>query len=127
MGIADCNSLSLLKSIAGKREVKMIINKTPHPVMMVDRSDYVYKTFQPDITSIRLKSYVEQLGTIQDVPISRTVFGEPEGLPEEEVGTLYIVSQLVKTALSYRNDLLVPAEVVRDQNGNIIGCRSLGR
>ena len=38
----------------------------------------------------------------------------------------YIVSQLVKTANSDRKDLLVPAEVVRDNNGSIIGCRSFG-
>ena len=40
--------------------------------------------------------------------------------------TYYIVSQLIKSALPKRVDLLVPAEVVRDDNGNIIGCRSLG-
>ena len=39
----------------------------------------------------------------------------------------YIVSQIVKSALPNRADLLVPAEVVRDNAGNIIGCKSLGR
>ena len=43
------------------------------------------------------------------------------------MGVFYIVSQLVKNALPDRTDLLVPAEVVRDGNGNIIGCKSLGR
>lgn len=38
----------------------------------------------------------------------------------------YIVSQLVKNALPHRRDLIVPAEVVRDDTGNIIGCRSFG-
>jgi hypothetical protein len=38
----------------------------------------------------------------------------------------YLVSQPVKSALPSRKDLLVPAEVVRDEKGNIIGCRSFG-
>jgi hypothetical protein len=32
----------------------------------------------------------------------------------------------VKSALPERIDLLVPAEMVRDKEGNIIGCQSLG-
>jgi hypothetical protein len=39
----------------------------------------------------------------------------------------FIVSQLIKSALPDRTDLLVPAEVVRNSSGMIIGCRSLGR
>lgn len=38
----------------------------------------------------------------------------------------YLVSQLVKSTLPSRKDLLVPAEVVRDKDGNIISCRSFG-
>lgn len=33
----------------------------------------------------------------------------------------------VKNACPVRKDLLVPAEVVRDADGNIVGCKSLGR
>ena len=40
--------------------------------------------------------------------------------------TFYIVSQLVKSALPNRSDLLVPAEMVRDEKGAILGCKSLG-
>lgn len=63
---------------------------------------------------------------IDGVKITTTQFGEPEGLPDFEEGVFYITSQLVKSALPQRSDLLVPAEVVRDENGNIIGCKSLG-
>jgi len=45
----------------------------------------------------------------------------------DEPDVYYIVSQLVKSALPDRDDLLVPAEVVRDETGRIVGCRSLGR
>ena len=69
----------------------------------------------------------EPAGEVMGISVTRTVFGEPVGLPEPEVGTCYIVSQLVKNALPERDDLVVPAEVVRDADGNIIGCKSLGR
>jgi hypothetical protein len=106
----------------------MIVNKTPHEVHIVDENGQVLKTYQKGDSQIRLA-----VKTVQDVPLmdgtptSRTNFGEPEGLPEYQTGIFYIVSQLVKSALPYRTDLLVPAEVVRDDKGNIIGCKSLGR
>jgi hypothetical protein len=43
-----------------------------------------------------------------------------------ELTHYFIVSQLIKSAFPDRHDLLVPAEVVRDSDGNIIGCKSLG-
>lgn len=107
----------------------IIINKTPHPVHIVNESGGIVKTYYEDGGSkIRLA-----VKTVRDIPLedgtptSRSEFGEPEGLPEFKEGVFYIVSQLVKNALPDRTDLLVPAEVVRDGNGNIIGCKSLGR
>lgn len=103
-----------------------IINMTPHPIVILDEKNELKRTFQTE-GLIRLKSEVKRVEEIEGVPISSTLFGEPEGLPDYEVGTFFIVSQLIKSALPGRKDLLVPAEVVRDENGNIIGCRSLGK
>ena len=100
---------------------------TPHPITIVDAENNIIKSIPFSGTQIRLKVSTETLSqTIFDVPVSKTIFGEPEGLPEFEEGTYYIVSQLVKSALPNRTDLLVPAEVARDSSGNILGCRSLG-
>lgn len=105
-----------------------IINKTPHGVNIVDQNGQVVRTYEKGDSQIRLA-----VKTVQDAPLcdgtptSRTEFGEPEGLPEFQEGVFFIVSQLVKTALPNRSDLLVPAEVVRDEKGNIVGCKSLGR
>jgi len=136
----------------------MIINMTPHPVNILDENGKEVATFE-SAGQIRLASKSVKGVNIDGIPTSRTVFGEPEGLPsrtwvcpdcgkviksedliiadtagpvcpcgENELDTVYyIVSQLVKSALSGRADLLVPAEVVRDSSGNIIGCQSLGR
>ena len=100
---------------------------TPHPVTILDVDK---KTVLRTIESsglIRLQSYTVSAGfTVDGCRITRTEFGKPEGLPDEKLGINYIVSQLVKSALPNRSDLLVPAEVVRDEKGNIIGCCSLG-
>ncbi len=103
----------------------MIINKTPHDVTIVDYNNNIINTMKSS-GQIRLAAITKKVGTINNVPISKTEFGEPEGLPEFKKDRYYIVSQLVKKALPNRTDLLVPAELVRDDNGNIIGCRSLG-
>jgi len=132
----------------------MIINKTPHPVNIIGGTTF---PACPKNELIRLLSETVVDTPINGVPTSITIFGEPEGLPESGVfcpscgqttsgrfwnrdwstcdhcdsdileTVYYIVSQLVKSACPGRDDLLVPAEVVRDNSGNIIGCRSLGR
>lgn len=99
---------------------------TPHPVHIVDADGQVLVTFPKGETMIRLAVSTASAGTVAGVALSKTVFGEPVGLPDFSEGTYYIVSQLVKNALPDRSDLLVPAEVVRDANGNILGCKSLG-
>lgn len=103
-----------------------IINKTPHPVMILDAEGKLIARFE-SAGQIRLAARTIADLAIDGIPTSRTEFGAPEGLPEFCDGTFYIVSQLVKSALPGRTDLLVPAEVVRDSGSQIIGCRSLGR
>lgn len=103
-----------------------IKNLTPHPIHLIGEDGQIVRTFGSD-GLVRLKADTVDAGfTVDDCKITRTVFGEPVGLPEYRLGQFYIVSQLVKSALPNREDLLVPAEVVRDTNGNIIGCKSLG-
>jgi len=106
--------------------MSVIKNMTPHPITILDESNNVIRSIPSD-GLIRLKANVVFAGfTVDGVNITKTEFGEPEGLPDYEFGKFYVVSQLVKNAFPERSDLLVPAEVVRDENGSVIGCRSLG-
>ena len=57
-----------------------------------------------------------------DIPIYRTSFGCVRGLPEPAERTVYIVSLLVKQACPGRTDLVCPGELVRDADGQPIGC-----
>ena len=105
-----------------------VINKTPHPVHIIDENGQVIRTYEVGDSIIS-----PTITIIQDIPLSdgtptsKTIFGNPEELPEFIEGVFYIVPQLVKYSEPNRTDLLVPAEIVRDKTGNIIGCKSLGR
>lgn len=114
----------LLAPIVG--QFSRVVNCTPHPVTIVS-DGAVVRSIPPSGEVARLSVNTEPAGVVRGIPVTRTVFGEPVGLPEPKLGTCYIVSQLVKNALPERDDLVVPAEVVRDAAGNIVGCRSLGR
>lgn len=131
-----------IEHIVINSDVKMtqIINMTPHSVELVEWHDnpvsgnpylVTLASFQASGETIRLKAETVKVGDIEvhegfSVPTTKTVFSEPVGLPEYTEGTYFIVSQLVKTALPNRKDLLVPAEVVRDKDGKILGCLSFG-
>ena len=105
----------------------IVVNMTPHPVNICDADGNIVRTYPKGESTIRLAAETVSAGTLLDgTPLTRTEFGDAEGLPEWSIGTYYIVSQLVKSALPERDDLLVPAEVVRDSAGNIVGCKSLG-
>ena len=111
-----------------------ILNLTPHVINVLVGSEMV--NIQPRtkkegdkevIFPARLSVKTVAAEPIGNIPTSVTVFGEPQDLPNEKEGTFLIVSQLIKNALPNRKDLLVPAEVIRDEKGNIVGCQSLGR
>lgn len=106
--------------------MSQLLNFTPHPIHVLDGENNLVRTIKSS-GLIRLKaSTVDAELEVDGVKITTTKFGEPEGLPDFKSDVFYIVSQLVKSALPNRPDLLVPAEVQRDEKGNIIGCRSLG-
>lgn len=103
-----------------------IMNLTPHPIVVVDEDNNVIRTYKSEGV-IRLKATTVDAGlSVDGINVTKTEFGSPEGLPEFQAGTYIIVSQMVKSAIPNRGDLVVPAEVVRDGTGNIVGCRSFG-
>lgn len=106
-----------------------IVNKTSHPITILDEENEVITRFGPAPAGMqaRLKSITTKIAEIDGIPISKTKYGILEGIPEPQEDVYYIVSQLVKNHLPNRHDLLVPAEVVRNERGHIVGCRSLGK
>ncbi len=104
----------------------MIHNKAPHDVVILSEDGREVKRFKAGKGAVRLGAEVKKVGNIGRVPITKTTFKEAQGLPAYKEGIYYIVSQLVKSSLPLRKDLLVPAQILRDEKKRIIGCMSLG-
>ncbi|HEY8531288.1 MAG TPA: hypothetical protein VIL08_03475, partial [Limnochorda sp.] len=102
-----------------------LINLTPHEITIV-LQDSSTIAIPPSGVVARCATNREVVGELEielpdggaaRVPITRTVFGEVQGLPEPQDGVCYVVSSLVAQAASDRNDLLIPDDTVRDEQG----------
>lgn len=118
-----------IKIVLEKQQITLekqgvILNYTPHTVNIIDAEGNKIKDF-PSQGEARCQQTTKAVGIIGNVPITSTTFGEVTGLPEEQEGTCYIVSRLIRQALPGRSDLLVPNDMIRDEVGRIIGCKSL--
>jgi len=128
-----------------------LINLTPHSITIIGPSDIVI----PSVGIARVRTATEPVGSLfvcgQHVLVNgskaeRVVtdgYLSKEGewvrqteectLPETALShsgqVVYIVSSVVASHPSIRGrmDVLVPGELVRDDAGNVIGCRSLTR
>jgi hypothetical protein len=78
----------------------------------------------PSGTVARVQTSQEVVGTVGDTDLIQTTYGAIENLPGPRPGTWYIVSRMVKDRCPERSDVIVPADMVRDGKGQIIGCRA---
>jgi hypothetical protein len=93
------------------------VNLTPHPINVVGA---VVANFPPSGQVARVS--VVNTPLMLSGLISAPTFGEVVGLPPEQPCVWLIVSGMVRAALPLREDLLSPADPVRDADGKIIGC-----
>ena len=106
-----------------KEYIQRVVNLTPHTLNVVNIQGDVVVI--PSEGIARVATSTEEVATICGFAISKSTFGNVEGLPEPQDHTYYVVSRLVLQALPERNDLLRPGELVRDAGGNVIGCKGL--
>lgn len=102
-----------------------LVNLTPHAINIVLPSSTIL-TIAPSGTIARVATRVTETDPINDIPIVITHFNDVVGIPEKEPGTMYIVSRMV-VEVAGRVDLLCPGELVRDEEGRVIGCKNLSR
>lgn len=107
------------------KSISVLKNCTPHTVKIVANDGALIKEFTPSGDVARLQPTTSVVGEVAGVPVTSTTYGEPIGLPEEKEGVGYIVSALLRTTLTQRSDLFSPGQLVRDSDGNVIGCKSL--
>lgn len=97
----------------------VIINATPHSINLPGL------VIPPSGNVARVSVSLTDAGTLNGIPLVRGTYGEVTGLPPQQVGVLYVVSALVRTALPDRKDLASPVKPIRDAEGNITGCEAL--
>lgn len=103
-----------------------VINKTPHPVTLVNGDKQV--TIQPDSVPARCESESVSVDYGLGIPCFKVKYGKVTGLPEEKDGTVYIVSSILAQAVKNdRNDCFIVTETVRDDQGRIIGTKGLAK
>ena len=101
------------------------VNLTPHTITIISKTRNIVVT--PSGIIARCKVTEETVAEVDGVEIVKTDYGEVEDLPEKEDNTIYIVSGFVMNSLkgSGRYDVMKPHDFVRDEAGNIVGCRKL--
>ena len=118
------NGVDLTVGIKGLFDNGVLVNMTPHPLNFVIDDD-VTVTVAPSGVVPRVSTKIVKVAD----GIVTTKLGDVEGLPEVIPGKLLIVSTLVKSAASNRDDLVgpdtSPTGAIRDDLGRIIGVRGI--
>ncbi len=102
----------------------MMVNLTPHTVKII-KSDGSIISIAPAQRMARCRQQEEVIDNMDGVPVSRVQLGEVVDLPARQKGVIYIVSHIVLQACPERDDLVKPGELVRNDRGEVIGCKCL--
>lgn len=112
-------------------EEKNIVNKTPHKITLLDEDDNIIRNLPPADEPARLKTKEHIVDRVfedsnKGVPIKKTDIIGVKNLPKSNENKFYLVSRTLASKLN-RDDLLAPNELIRDNEGNVIGCKSLAK
>jgi len=102
---------------------RILVNTTPHKIDIMLQGEIleIPAAKQP----LRLREEARFIGIAGNIPLYAKEFLLEGDLPSEDerCEILYIVPAIVAQLLrKNRRDLIVPHNLVRDTNGNIIGC-----
>jgi hypothetical protein len=103
--------------------MKIIINMTPHDIVVVGENQL--RTIPKSGPVARQAALSKDAGEFDGIALTSTAYGPVINLPDYQPDTLLIVSAMVRSALPNRPDLASPGELVRDEKGNVIGCKNL--
>jgi len=108
-----------------------VVNLTPHDVNIVNEAGEIIASFPKSGIVARVATTKQVVGEIDGIPIKAVKYGAIENLPEPDGESMFIVSMVVASAASARDDLIcpdtAPDATVRDKNGQITGVRNFAR
>ena len=99
------------------------VNLTPHPLTIKKNDGTILELEVGDY--VRATQTQNKVKEIDNINFYETVYGKVEGLPEPQEGTIYIVSLITKMACPERDDLVTPGNLIRNEEGAIVGCEGL--
>ena len=92
-------------------------NYTPHTI-----NETTTGVSFPSEGIARISTNSQHVGEANGIPFFTVTLGHVEGLPTPERDTFIIVSGMVFDA-SDRDDLVAPGDLIRNDEGNPIGCK----
>lgn len=112
-----------------------LINLTPHAVVVSNNlGDPAPIVFAPSGNIARVAvqnidkrqwNVTNEVGSVANIKFVINEMGEVLDLPTPVNNTGYIVSAMVRAAVPHRNDVFSPGDLVRDNEGRVIGCQNL--
>lgn len=102
-----------------------LINLTPHEINIYDNDKTTLLRSIPSSGIARVSVARHQSTTINGIPVFVSRYSNTTGLPPVNNDDFFIVSLVVKNANNHRTDLLSPGELLRNDQGQPIGCVGL--
>lgn len=102
-----------------------IINCTPHAITFLREDNSVLATVEPSGTIARASQTRDRVSEVNGIPVNKCSYGAVTGLPDPQPETIYLVSALTAQACRNRDDVFIVDDAVRNEAGQIIGCRAI--
>jgi len=108
-----------------------LVNLTPHAVTV--RLESGDRVFEPSGQVARVAVSSTKTDEIDGIPVVSQTYGQIEGLPEPQEGTIFIVSMVVRQAAQAQGRMDVvspdtsPQGAIRDEAGRIVAVRGFVR
>lgn len=107
-------------------KISKIINLTPHELILFNDNGIEIDII-PSSGVVRVKEEKIKTGEINGVPVYKINYTKSDGLPDPSTNIFYFVSIIVAQANRNRKDLLLSSDLVRDEKGRILGCKSFAQ
>lgn len=114
--------------------MRRLINLTPHEINLLTDEGEDYVIPSDGVARLNETRAVDEIVRVETsrgaelkINLNELLCDQVNGLPPEDGNYYYIVSRMVAEARSDRNDLLIPDEIVRDQDNKIVGCKAFAK
>lgn len=101
------------------------INLTPHTISICNANGEVALALPASGAVARVASSSVSSPSGFGFDFNSVSYGEVSGLPDATDGVMLVVSAMVRSALPDRKDLASPGELVRNAEGQPVGCKGL--